>query len=80
MKSILKKQMGGNHYKKYGKFQPWEVFSKWLNPNELKGFMKGTVITYLVRENDKGKREDIEKAKHTIELYLELTKEEINND
>lgn len=66
-------QVGGDHYKKLGNYQPWEVLAKWLNPDELKGFMKGTVIAYLAREQDKNGREDIEKAKHTLELYLKLS-------
>ena len=72
--SALDSQVGGDHYKKLGDFQPWSVFHKWLTPEELKGFMKGTVISYLQRESDKGQREGIEKAAHTLQLYLELTK------
>lgn len=74
--SALHTQEGGDHYKKMGQYQPWEVLHKWLTHEELKGFMKGTVIAYLAREDDKGKRLDIEKARHTLELYLELTKGE----
>ena len=74
--SALNDQAGGDHYKKLGQYQPWEVLHKWLTPEELKGFMKGTVIAYLAREDDKGKRLDIEKAKHTMEIYLELTASE----
>jgi len=72
--SPLDKQIGGDHYKKLGKYQPWEVLDKWMTPEELKGFAKGTVISYLAREEDKGGRTDIEKAWHTLGLYLELTK------
>lgn len=71
--SALDQQQGGDHYKKYGKYQPWQVFEKWLSPEELKGYMKGTTIAYLAREDDKGGREDIRKAMHTMQLYLELT-------
>jgi hypothetical protein len=71
--SALDEQEGGDHYKKYGEYQPWAVLHKWLSDDELKGFMKGTVISYLAREQDKGGMDDIKKAKHTIELYLELT-------
>ena len=71
--SALDKQEGGDHYSKMGDYQPWQVLSKWLTPEELKGFMKGTVIAYLAREDDKGKRLDIEKAMHTMQIYLELT-------
>ena len=72
--SALETQVGGNHYKKYGDYQPWQVFEKWMTPEELKGAMKKEVITYLARESDKGGREDIEKAMHTLQIYLELTK------
>ncbi len=73
--SALDVQEGGDHYKKMGHYQPWEVLSKWMKPDELKGFMKGTVIAYLAREEDKGGRLDIKKAMHTIQLYLELTRD-----
>lgn len=74
--SALNEQQGGDHYRKYGNYQPWQVFSQWLTPEELKGYMKGTVIAYLAREADKGGRLDIEKARHTLEIYLELTRED----
>jgi hypothetical protein len=73
---VLDRQEGGNHYKKYGDYQPWQVFGKWLTPEELKGYMKGTVIAYLARESDKGGREDIKKAMHTIQLYLKISGED----
>ena len=69
----LDEQVGGDHYSKLGSYQPWAVLAKWMTTYELKGFMKGTVIAYLAREQDKGGRQDIEKAMHTIKLYLELT-------
>lgn len=71
--SALNKQEGGDHYKKLGRYQPWEVLSKWLTPDELRGFAKGTVVAYLARERDKGGMQDIRKAMHTLEIYLELT-------
>lgn len=71
--SALNSQVGGEHYKKLGAYQPWEVLAKWMSPEELKGFMKGTVISYLAREQDKNGIEDIKKAGHTIQLYLELS-------
>ena len=74
--SELDKQVGGNHYKKLGMYQPWQVLSKWLSPEELKGAMKKEVFAYLQREADKGGREDIRKAHHTLGIYLELTEPE----
>jgi len=73
--SALSTQEGGDHYKKLGQYQPWEVLARWLTPEELKGFAKGTVVAYLAREEDKGGRLDIKKAMHTLQIYLELTEE-----
>lgn len=78
--SALDTQEGGDHYKKLGQYQPWEVLHKWLTPEELKGFAKGTVIAYLAREEDKGGRLDIKKAMHTLQIYLELTEVEHRDD
>lgn len=73
--SELDNQEGGDHYKKLGIYQPWVVLSKWMTPEELKGAMKKDVVGYLCREADKGGREDIKKAHHTLGMYLELTEE-----
>ena len=71
--SALDEQEGGDHYKKLGDYQPWIVAKKWLSPEEMKGAAKMTAIVYLCRENDKGGRQDIIKAMHTLQIYLELT-------
>jgi hypothetical protein len=71
--SSLNSQEGGDHYKKLGDYQPWIVLNKWMTPEEMKGAMKKDVIGYLARESDKGGREDIKKAHHTLGIYLELT-------
>ena len=68
-------QIGGDHYKKMGDYQPWQVAAEWLTPEELRGYMKGTVIAYLAREQDKGKDLDIEKALHTMQLFQEVRKD-----
>lgn len=69
---VLGTQVGGDHYKKLGAYQPWEVLARWLTSDELRGFAKGTAIAYLAREREKGGIEDIEKAVHTLQLYLAL--------
>lgn len=63
-------QIGGDHYKKLGAYQPWQVLQAWLTPEEFRGYMKGTAIAYLARERDKGGDMDIEKSKHTLEGLL----------
>lgn len=59
-------QVGGGHYKKYA-IQPVEFITK----NKL-GFLEGCVIKRICRYEDKNGREDLEKAKHEIDLLIEL--------
>ena len=71
--SIWKKQVGGNHYRKY-KIQP----SEFCTQNKLL-YPEGTVIKYVIRHQDKGGKEDLLKAKHFIDMIIErdyLDKEE----
>ena len=70
--SALDVQEGGDHYKKLGEYQPWEVLRRWLTPEEFRGYMKGTAIAYLAREQDKGGMLDIKKAGHTLQGLVEL--------
>ena len=70
--SALDVQEGGDHYKKLGAYQPWEVLRRWLTPEEFRGYMKGTAIVYLAREQDKGGMLDIRKAGHTLQGLVEL--------
>lgn len=73
--SVLYTQIGGDHYKKLGQYQPWQVAAACMTPAELRGYMKGTVLAYLMREADKGGDLDIEKALHTIQLWQEVRKD-----
>ena len=63
--SPYQKQVGGKHYLKY-KIQPSEfvVENKLLYP-------EGCVIKYILRHSDKGGKEDLEKAKHFIDMIIE---------
>jgi len=70
--SALDTQDGGDHYKNMGAYQPWEVLRRWLTPEEFRGYMKGTAIAYLAREQDKGGMLDIKKAGHTLQGLVEL--------
>jgi hypothetical protein len=70
--SHLDTQHGGDHYKKLGDYQPWQVLKAWLTPEEFRGYMKGTAITYLARERDKGGVLDIKKATHTLQGFIEM--------
>jgi hypothetical protein len=68
----LKVQVDGNHYKKLGDYQPWKVLQQWLTEEEFRGYMKGTAIAYICREDSKGGSVDIEKAIHTLQGLLAL--------
>ena len=63
--SVWKKQIGGKHYIKY-KIQP----SQFVTENKLL-YPEGCVIKYILRHRAKGKREDLEKAIHFIEMIIE---------
>tara|TARA_B100000459_G_scaffold145863_1_gene110995 strand:- start:608 stop:832 length:225 start_codon:yes stop_codon:yes gene_type:complete len=64
-KSAYDNQVGGSHYQKY-KIQP----SEFINKNRLL-FPEGSAIKYIVRHQDKGGRESLEKAKHFIDMIIE---------
>jgi len=65
MSKVWDKQHGGSHYQKY-KIQP----SKFVVENELL-YPEGCAIKYLCRHRLKGKRQDLEKAKHFIDMIIE---------
>ena len=68
--SAYKKQIGGKHYLKY-KVQP----SKFVVENKLL-YPEGCVIKYVIRHQDKGGKQDLEKAKHMIDMIIERDYEE----
>ena len=62
---VYGKQHGGNHYSNF-KIQP----SKFINANHLP-FSEGNAIKYICRHPYKGKKEDLKKAIHYIEMIME---------
>lgn len=64
--SALKKEVGGTHYKDMP-IQPIEFITK----NGL-GFCVGNVIKYVCRYKAKNGKEDLLKARHYIDLLIEL--------
>ena len=63
--SAYKKQVGGKHYLRY-KIQP----SEFVVENRLL-YPEGCVIKYILRHQDKGGKQDLEKAKHFIDMIIE---------
>jgi UDP-3-O-acyl-N-acetylglucosamine deacetylase len=64
--SALEVQVSGNHYKKYS-IQPVE----YIHSNGIP-FIEGSIIKYVTRWKDKGGVRDLEKARHFIDLLIEL--------
>jgi hypothetical protein len=64
--SALDTQVAGGHYKPL-KIQPIE----YIHANGIP-FAEGSVIKYVTRWRDKGGLADLEKAKHFLELLIEL--------
>ena len=63
--SAYKKQIGGSHYSRFN-IQP----SKFINDNKLL-FAEGNAIKYICRHAHKGGKQDLEKAKHYIDMIIE---------
>lgn len=64
--SSLETQVNGSHYKDLV-IQPVQ----YIHANKI-GYMEGNVIKYVTRWKEKGGITDLEKAKHFIELLIEL--------
>ena len=62
----LEKQISGSHYKNY-KVQPVEFCQR----NKL-NYCESAAIKYLCRHRDKNGIDDLRKAKHYIELLIEI--------
>ncbi len=64
------KQVGGNHYKDMP-IQPWIVMEAVLTPEEFRGFLKGNVIKYAMRQGRKDS-DDGGKALHYLQKLEEI--------
>ena len=67
-------QVGGNHYKEMDP-QPWEVMQSLLTPEEFRGYLKGNMIKYAMRQ---GKKDSPDSGKywHYKKKLGELTGDE----
>ena len=59
-------QIGGDHYKRFA-IQPAEFIQR----NGI-GWCEGNAIKYVCRWREKNGRQDLEKARHYIDLLLEI--------
>ena len=68
--NALDVQVGGSHYKDCA-IQPIE----YIHANKL-GFAEGNVVKYVTRWRDKNGIKDLEKARHYIDLLIQLEQRE----
>ncbi len=69
--SAFDTQVGGNHYKQFA-IQPLEF----IVANDLP-FVVGNVVKYVVRYKTKGGLEDLKKARHYLDLLIELEEKKL---
>jgi hypothetical protein len=67
-------QVGGKHYESF-KIQP----ARFINENMLP-FAEGNVIKYVCRHSLKNKKQDLEKAKHYIDMIIERDYSDVISD
>lgn len=60
-------QVGGDHYKSKQKIQHWD----WVAANNM-DYFQGQITKYVSRWKDKNGLEDLKKAQHFLEKYIEL--------
>ena len=65
MTDPLSTQVGGSHYKDCH-IQPIE----YMLANNL-GYIEGAVVKYVTRWKDKGGVQDLEKARHLLEILIQ---------
>lgn len=64
--SSLDVQVDGDHYKKY-KIQP----AQYSHANNLDWY-QGEIVKYITRFRDKGRKKDLEKIIHLVQVLIEL--------
>ena len=64
-------QVGGSHYKDLDP-QPWAVMQALLTPEEFRGFLKGNMIKYAMRQGKKDSP-DAGKYRHYWQKLKEVT-------
>lgn len=59
-------QVGGSHYKKH-KIQVWDAIHDWRL-----GYFSGNIIKYVARHKEKNGIEDLKKALHYLQKYIQI--------
>lgn len=64
-------QVAGAHYTSKS-VQPWQAMESWMSEEQFKGFLRGNVIKYVARYDEKGGKTDLQKAKHYLDKLIEM--------
>lgn len=67
VKTANERQVGGSHYREAGKIQHWDVAAL-LDLD----YYQGQITKYVCRWKRKGGLQDLEKARHFLDKYIEL--------
>jgi len=67
MSNANERQVGGDHYRKHGKLQHWDMVAHFGLD-----YYQGCITKYVMRWRDKGGVEDLKKARHYLDKYIEL--------
>jgi len=70
MEAVKQRQEGGDHYVKLS-VQPWDAMRSWF-PDSFNDYLLMNALKYIAR-NKTDKREDIAKAIHYLEQWMEAT-------
>ena len=65
------RQVDGAHYTSKS-VQPWQAMEAWMSEEQFKGFLRGNVIKYIARFEEKGGKIDLEKARHYLDKLIEM--------
>jgi len=65
------RQVGGDHYTRQD-IQPWEYMQAVMTKDQFEGFILGNIIKYISRYQEKGGKEDLQKASHYLDKLLEI--------
>ncbi len=68
MSKANSRQVGGDHYnKRKGAVQHWDIVVQ----HDL-DYFQAQILRYVMRHKDKGGVQDLEKARHFLDKYIEL--------
>jgi hypothetical protein len=68
----MKDNINPSHYRQ-GKIEAIDAFESSMSIEQFKGYLKGNVLKYCWRHENKGGSEDLRKAKWYLDKLIEIT-------